>query len=282
MAGYEGLRYASLGEYIPIDSPLHRADPRTKLLGLGLLVIAAAVAKTYSANLLLFLTTLALVKAARLSARSLLASVRAAWPFIAILSLMQLLFYSGADATARLFWAWGPMRLSAASLRVVTVSLLRFVDLVFLTGLLLNTTSASALTYGLERLLAPLDALGLPGHELAMVGAIALRFIPILGEAMEGILQAQISRGAILTARSRWQFLRNARRVAALIVPLFVEAYRRAEETALAMQARCYHGGRGRTHLIRYHLRWGDYAALGASALLFVGIILCQAMALWP
>lgn len=282
MAGYEGLRYASLGQYLPIESPIHRADPRTKLLGLGVLVLAVSLAKTYSANLLLFLAILALVNVARLSARSLLASVRAAWPFILFLSAMQLAFYSGPGATTRVLIAWGPVHISTTSIRVVTISLLRFGDLIFLTGLLLNTTTVSALTYGLERLLSPLDALSLPGHELALVGAIALRFIPILGEEMETIIQAQASRGAPTTARSRWKFLQNTRRMAALTVPLFVEAYRRAEEMALAMQARCYHGGRGRTHLVRYRLRWGDYAALGASVLILVGVILGQAFALWP
>ncbi|MBC7255964.1 MAG: energy-coupling factor transporter transmembrane protein EcfT [Chloroflexi bacterium] len=282
MAGFEGLRYASLGQYIPLDSPVHRADPRTKLLGLGLLVIAVALARAYSVNLLLFVAIIALVKWAHLSLRALLESVRPAWPFILALSAMQLVFYSGPDAAAHVFWAWGPLRISAASLRVVVVSLLRFADLVFLTGLLLNTTTTSALTYGLERLLAPLDALGLPGHELSMVGAIALRFIPILGEAMETIIQAQASRGARVQARSRWQFLQNARRVASLIVPLFVEAYRRAEEMGLAMQARCYRGGRGRTHLVLYRLTKGDYAALGASLLLFGGILFSQYVAHWP
>ncbi len=282
MAGYEGLRYASLGQYIPLDSPIHRADPRVKLVGAALLTIAVAIATTYSANLLLFVAIFALLKWARLRARDALLSVRPALAFILLLAAMQLLFYNGPEAQTKVLVAWGPLRISVASLRVVAVSLVRFVDLVFLTSLLLNTTTASALTYGLERLLAPLDALGLPGHELSMVGAIALRFIPILGEALETIVQAQASRGASLGGRSRWQFLQNARRMAALIVPLFVEAYRRAEEMTLAMQARCYRGGRGRTHLIRYRLNRGDYAALGASVLLFGGILVGQYIAHWP
>ena len=100
------------------------------------------------------------------------------------------------------------------------------------------------LTYGVERLLAPLDAVRLPGHELALVMAIALRFLPILGEQMQSIAQAQALRG-VSERRTRWQVAENARRVAALIVPLFADAYRRSEEMTQAMLARCYQGGAG-------------------------------------
>jgi energy-coupling factor transport system permease protein len=287
MASYDALRHASIGRYLPADSPVHRADPRTKLIGLGLLVIAVVAVTSYSANLALLAVVVGLVRLARLPVRYLLAGVKPALPIILVLSVMQLFFYSGPDAETNVWLSWGVLRISAGGVRLVVVSLLRFVDLILLTSLLTNTTTTSALTYGLERLLSPLDAVGLPGHELSLVGSIALRFVPIMGEQIESILRAQASRGvslALLQRRghSRWQLVRNTRRMAALVVPLFVDAYRRADEIALAMQARCYHGGRARTHLIAYHLHRLDYMMIAASALLCACLMLMQYLARWP
>lgn len=282
MASYDALRHASIGRYVPIESPLHRADPRTKLIGLGLLVVAVAAVTGYSANLLLLAAVVGLVRLARLPLRYLLTGIKPALPIILVLSLMQLFFYSGPDARTQVLVSWGVLRISAGGVRLVVVALLRFVDLVLLTSLLTNTTTASALTYGLERLLSPLDKVGLPGHELSLVGSIALRFVPILGEQAESILRAQASRGVSPQPRSRWRLLHNARRLAALVVPLFVDAYRRADEIALAMQARCYHGGRGRSQLIAYRLHRSDYLFMAASALLCAGLLALQHLARWP
>lgn len=282
MASYDALRHASIGRYLPIESPLHRADPRTKLVGLGLLVVAVAAVTSYSANLLLLAAVVGLARLARLPLRYLLAGLKPALPIILALSVMQLFFYSGPDAQTHVLFSWGALRVSAGGVRLVVVALLRFVDLMLLTSLLTNTTTTSALTYGLERLLSPLDRLGLPGHELSLVGSIALRFVPILGEQAESILQAQASRGVSLQARSRWRLLQNTRRLAALVAPLFVDAYRRADEIALAMQARCYHGGRGRSQLIAYRLHRSDYALMAASALLCAGLLALQHWARWP
>lgn len=282
MASYDALRHASIGRYVPIESPVHRADPRAKLIALGLLVVTVAMVTSYSANLLLLAAVVGLVRLARLPLRYLLSGVKPALPIILVLSLMQLFFYSGPDARTHVLVSWGALRISAGGVRLVVVALLRFVDLVLLTSLLTNTTTTSALTYGLERLLSPLDRVGLPGHELSLVGSIALRFVRILGEQAESILRAQASRGVSIQAHSRWRLLHNTRRLAGLVVPLFVDAYRRADEIALAMQARCYHGGRGRSQLIAYRLHRADYLFMAASALLCAGLLALQYLALWP
>lgn len=277
MASYDALRHLAIGQYIPADSPLHRLDPRVKLLAFGLLTLAVVVITGYLTNLLLLALMLGLVLVARLSARYILAGIVPALPVIAVLALLQLFFYRNTPGSApRILAAWGPLQVSNVGVQLVLVSLMRFLDLMFLTSLLTNTTTTSALTHGMESLLRPFSAIGLPGHELALIGAIALRFLPILGEQLESIGQAQTSRGVSHEAQSRWRMVRNARQLAALIVPLFVDIYRRSEEMVMAMQARCYQGGKGRTHLSELHFVGADYLALGLAVGVAVGVILAQ------
>lgn len=279
MASLDSLRHVSIGQYIPTGSPIHRLDPRAKLLAVGLLIIATVIATRYVSNVLLLGSVLALVLIARLPLGYILSAVKPALPIIVILALLQLLFYRGPMEETHPLVDWHMVRITTAGLRMVIISLLRFLDLLFLTSLLTNTTTTGELTRGLERLLQPLESMHLPAHELALVGSIALRFVPILGEQMESILMAQEARG-VAEVRGRWQVLHNAKRVAALVVPLFVDAYRRAEEMALAMQARCYRGGRGRTHLIELVFGWRDYVALATVILLTAAIFGVQRLPL--
>ena len=281
MASLDALRHVTIGQYYPGDSAIHRLDPRAKLLAAGAAAAAAVLAAGYVANVALLAVLVAAVLAARLPLRTVLANVVPALPIIALFALMQLLFYGvgPAGAPSRVLVDWGIIVISSAGVRLVVVSLLRFLSLVLITALLTNTTTVGRLTYGVERLLAPLDAARLPGHELALVMAIALRFLPILGEQMQSIAQAQALRG-VSERRTRWQVAENARRVAALIVPLFADAYRRSEEMTQAMLARCYQGGRGRTHLIRLALRPSDYVAVSLSFGLVAAIVASNLLAL--
>lgn len=280
MASYDALRHVTVGQYIPTNSIIHRLDPRSKLLALAMLIAAVLVATSFLANIILLLCVLGAVGLARLSLRHMLASIRPALPVIFVLIVLQFLFYgyTTPGSTASVLVAWGPFRISTDGLRLAFVSLLRFLDLLVLTSLLTNTTTTGALTHGIESLLRPLSALGLPGHEIAFVGAIALRFVPILGEQLESIAKAQASRG-VGESEGRWHLVRNARRTASLIVPLFVDAYRRSEEMILAMQSRCYRGGRGRTRLRELKLARRDYITLGLATLVLVGVVLLQKVA---
>ena len=275
MASSGALRHVSIGQYLPLGSPVHRLDPRTKLLGMILLVAATIFATSYTSNVALAVLILGGVAMARLPIGYVFSNVRPALPMIAILAIFQLLFYPAAEG-AEMLLTFGSVRISAAALRIVVVSFLRFLDLLCLTSLLTNTTTTTALTRGMESLLGPLSAIGLPGHELAMVGAIALRFVPILGEQLESIMLAQASRGVSQKARGRWNLIANSRRAATLIIPLFVDAYRRGEEMALAMQARCYRGGRGRTHLVRLAFARRDLAALTIVTSAFALVLVLQ------
>ena len=282
MASYDALRHLTIGQYIPTASPIHRLDPRAKLVALGCFIVASVLAGKYANALLLLLLTVALVKLSRLHLRSMLATLTPVIPILLVMALLQLLFYGGASRSGglnRLLVDWGPLHIRAASVRVIVVTWARFATLFLLVTLLTSTTTASALTRGLEGVLRPLNIIRVPGHEIAMVGTIALRFLPILGEQLEAILQAQASRGVGETS-SRWRFLDNARRMARMVVPLFVDAYHRAEELILAMQARCYHGGKGRTYLVGFTPRFSDYlaVALGALLVILVGVLQYSAL----
>ncbi|MEA3406879.1 MAG: energy-coupling factor transporter transmembrane component T [Chloroflexota bacterium] len=279
MASYEALRHVTIGRYIPGDTPIHRLDPRAKLFAFATLIGLVLVATSYASSVLLLGLVLSCVLMAQLPIGYLLSNIRPALPAIAILSLLQLLFYR-AEPGAPLLLAWGKLHISFVAVRVVIVSLIRFLVLTFLISLLTNTTTTSSLTNGLESLLRPLSRLGLPGHEIALVGAVALRFVPILGEELESIAKAQDARSVDDRIGGRWQFVHNARRVAALIVPLFVDAYRRAEEMILAMRARCYHGGEGRTHLVTLTFSSRDYVALGLMGLSIILVLTVQQLSL--
>lgn len=281
MASLEGLRHVSIGQYLPTGSLIHRLDARLKLMGILLMIIAVVITSGYLVSIALVLLVLGLVALARLPLGYILASVRPALPFIIILALMQLLFYGrGPAGNSQVVLAWGPLVISWEGVRLVVVSLLRFVALLLLISLLTNTTTTSALTHGVEWWLRPMTALGLPGHELALVMAIALRFLPILGEELEAIGQAQAARTITSGSHSRWRIIANARRIANLVVPLFVSTLRRADEITLAMLARCYHGGKGRTQL--NPMRWcnADTLALIVVCIVLLAVIILQRLAL--
>ncbi|MEN6479351.1 MAG: energy-coupling factor transporter transmembrane component T [Anaerolineales bacterium] len=273
MASLEGLRNVSIGRYVPGTSALHLLDSRVKVGGFLLVVALAAIVNGLAGLAALVIWMLILVTLSGIGLRSTWNSIYAALPFIVVLLLLQLAF-TPIRPSDRILLAWGRLRLSWPAVRLVIVALLRFFVLMLAVSLLTGITSSGALIRGVEGLLRPFTHLGLPAHELALVGSVALRFLPLLGEQVESIAMAQASRG-LADTRSRWKLAATARRVAQLIVPLFVDVYRRSEELALAMQARCYNGGKGRTHLIQERLTPRDWLAL---AILLVSSALVAAL----
>jgi len=262
-------RYITIGQYVAGRSLIHRLDPRTKLSAFLFLTLAITFSRSYTANAILLLVTLGLVLAARVSIRYLLSGLRPALPFILLLAIMQLLFYGNAYVPYRMepvtLWRVGWIHVTNGSIQAVIVSTSRFVELLFLTSLLTNTTRLTDLTHGIEAMLRPYRRLGLPAHELSLVATIALRFLPLLAEQAENILKAQASRGAPIAQRGRLQFVATARQLAVLLVPLFVDAFRRAEDLILAMQARCYAGGRGRTCYVQLQFDRTDALVYGLT-----------------
>jgi energy-coupling factor transport system permease protein len=274
MARAEGLRYVSIGHYMPTGSPVHRLDPRTKLLAAGLLTVAMVLANATAIHLGLLATVLLVAALARIPWRALFAPLRALLPVFLVLALFQFLFARETGAAE----SEGAAGLSVMLLRALYVLtlFLRLVNVMFVITLLTSVATTGSLSTGIELILSPLNAVGLPGYELALVGGIALRFMPIFGETLESIMLAQRARGVSLEARSSWRIIENARTFGNLIVPLFVDLFRRVDDLTLAMQARCYQGGRKRTRLVQPTYRLLDYVVISLTALLLAGIILAQ------
>jgi energy-coupling factor transport system permease protein len=266
------LKYLTTGQVLPTGSPIHRLDPRTRLLGfLGLLVVFVASSRVGPAALALG-ATVGLLVLARIPLGYALQGLWLLLPWLLVIALIQVAFSVGDAAGCPLLLSWGPLRLTFCTLRFALLTLIRFVGLVLLVGLLIWTSPIPGLVRGLEALAGPLDRLGLPAHELAMVGVIAVRFVPTMALELERLRKAQAARGADL-GRGRAGFLQRVRRTLPLIVPLFVLALRRAERLAEAMEARAYSGGRGRGRYACLRLRPADWLALGLLAL-FVAIAL--------
>ncbi len=277
MEDFELLRYVTVGQYLPGESLVHRLDPRTKLSVFLFLVLAVTFSTSYTANIILVTATLLLVLLAGIPLGYILGGLKPALPLIVILAVLQLLFYGDAytpyGVQNETLFEWGWIHITTGSVQLVVVSLLRFVVLLFLTSLLTNTTPLTELTHGMEAMLRPFRRLGLPSHELSLVATIALRFVPLLAEQLEIILKAQASRGADIAYGGRLGFVRTARQVAVLIVPLFVDAFRRGEDLILAMQARCYVGGRGRSSYVRLKFARIDAVAYAVGGLFSLAIL---------
>jgi energy-coupling factor transport system permease protein len=278
MEDFEILRNVTVGQYLPGDSIIHHLDPRTKISVFLFMTIAVTFSISYTANIILVMATLGLVLISGISLKYIFSGLKPALPVIIVLAILQLLFYGEAytpyGMASRTYFAWGWIHITNGSVQLVLVSAMRFIELLFLTSLLTNTTTLTDITHGIDDMLHPFSRIGVPAHELALVATISLRFVPLLGEQLEIIMKAQASRGASVAHRGKLQFINRARQVAAFIVPLFVDAFRRAEDLILAMQARCYVGGQGRSRFVKLRFQRVDYVsyALGlAFSVLMLG-----------
>ncbi len=265
----ELIRYVTIGQYIPRDSPVHRLDPRTKIAAVTLVMVAIFVVRDFFGYALLTLFLLGVTLVSRIPLGYILRGLRPVF-FLLLLTVILNVFFSGIAGGTPLFRV-GPVTVTLeAVLRAAFIGY-RLIALVVVTSLLTFTTSPVELTDGMERLLRPFRRIGVPSHELAMMMTIALRFIPTLLLETEKIMKAQMARGAEF---DRGGILRRARAMVPILVPLFVSAFRRADELALAMEARCYRGGEGRTRLKELQFASRDAVAVlvtvAASALFIV------------
>jgi len=254
---FEFLRHVTIGQYLPLGSFIHRLDPRFKLLAFGLIVAAVTFSNTYLANAILLLVVLLLVVLSRVPIGYALQGIRPALSVLVFLGLAE-------DCTP--IWQWGFVELTDCTLRLIVVSTARLVELIALTSLLTLSTTTVELAHGTEELLAPLQRVGVPAHELALIVTIALRFVPTLALQMERIVKAQTARGADFGTAGRFRFIQTTRRLLPLLIPLFLVGLRRSEVLIVAMEARCYTGGKGRTRFTRLHARTADYLALAVAA----------------
>ena len=264
------LKDITLGQYFPGDTPAHRLDPRTKILLVLLYIIALFCAKGAAGYGVLALTLAVCVRISRVGIRALVRGLKPVLFIIVFTGLLNLFFTPG----DRNLVEWGPVRISDAGIHNAVFMVLRIMLLIMGTFLMTYTTSPISLTDGLERLLNGLKRLHVPVHELAMMMSIALRFIPTLIEETDKIMSAQRARGADFDSGN---LIQKAKALIPLLVPLFISAFRRADELATAMECRCYHGGEGRTRMKQLHYRPGDVVfMLGALALAAgIGVLGC-------
>ena len=259
------LKDITLGQYFPGDTLVHRLDPRTKLTVVVLYYVLIFTASS-PLTMLLAVGSLALsVYISRIPPRSLLKGLKPLM-FLVILTGLLNLFYTDGQVLVR-FWVF---RITREGIFRSIQMVMRITLLVCGTFLLTYTTSPLSITDGLERILGPFRKLGLPVHELSMMMSIALRFIPTLIEETDKIMSAQKARGADFDTGS---IFKRVKALLPVLVPLFVSAFRRADELATAMECRCYHGGEGRTALHVLHYKTADWLTLAGFVALAAGVI---------
>ena len=260
------LKDITLGQYFPGDTVAHRLDARTKILLVTLYIIALFCAKNLLSYALLAAVLAACVRVSRVGLRALVRGLKPVLFIIVFTGILNLFFTPG----NRYVLEWGFLRVSDTGLRNAVFMVLRIMLLIMGTFLMTYTTSPISLTDGLERLLNWMKKLRVPVHELAMMMSIALRFIPTLIEETDKIMSAQKARGADFESGG---LIQKAKAMIPILVPLFISAFRRADELATAMECRCYHGGEGRTALHVLRFRPADLWVLTGFAALTAGVI---------
>ena len=259
------LKDITLGQYFPGSTVVHRLDPRTKLLMVVIYIVALFLAKWWVSYGLMLAFLVTAVVLSRIRPKALFRGLKPLLIIIIFTALINL-FYSDGQVLVQ-FWIF---RITREGILQAVFLVLRIMMLVMGTFLLTYTTSPIALTDGLESLLGPLKKIHFPVHELAMMMSIALRFIPTLIEETDKIISAQKARGADFETGN---LIRRAKALVPILVPLFVSAFRRADELATAMECRCYHGGEGRTKMKQLHYRLRDVVTLLLGAVLLGGVI---------
>ena len=258
------LKDITLGQYFPGNTVIHRMDPRTKLLFTILYIVALFLAKRLPEYLVLIAILVICVAVSKIKPSALFRGMKPVLFLIIITGLLNL-FYTSGDP----IWQWWIFKITVEGIWAAIYMILRITMLIMCTFLLTYTTSPIMLTDGLESLLSPLKKIKVPVHELSMMMSIALRFIPTLIEETDKIMSAQRARGANFDTGNIFQ---KAKSLVPLLVPLFVSSFRRADELAIAMECRCYHGGQGRTRLKQLHFSGVDIAALIFGVVMCVGI----------
>lgn len=256
---FELSRNVILGQYIPGNTFVHRLDPRTKLLCTLFLLVAISFTRSIPAAAIYLALLLVIVLVARIPLGFVLRPFLRGLPFILFFLGFTMLWLGWQEPVGTVYWEWGWVRITSSGVNLAVLSLIRLVSLLLLLSLPTLTTKITQLTYGVESLLKPWSRVGLPAQEIALVSTIALRFVPILTEELERVMKAQASRGGEIGSLNWRQPAQIGQALLPLVVPLFVNAFRRAEEMAVAMEARGYVGGVERTRFIQLHARPVDF-----------------------
>lgn len=258
----------TIGQFFPGDSVVHRIDPRAKIVFLIIFITMLFMASSVASYLLVALLLAYVVLCSKIQLRLILKSLKPLVFIIAFTSILNVFYTTGTPIVE-----WGFFRPTYEGLLNAATLIVRITMLITITSMLTFTTSPIMLTGGLESIMSPLKKIKFPVHELSMMMTIALRFIPTLIEETEKIMNAQKARGADFESGG---LIKRAKALMPILIPLFISSFRRAEELAVAMEARCYTGGEGRTRMRQYKLSSVDYIAFFVLVLFLAAVIICN------
>ena len=259
------LRDITLGQYYPADSVLHRLDPRTKLVGTVTFIISIFLFNTVPGYALATVFLGSMIAISKVPVKFMFRGLKAIFIILIFTAVFNILLTPG-----EILWKFGILRVTKEGLILAGKMALRLTYLVIGSSIMTLTTTPNQLTDGLEKLLRPLNKIRVPVHEIAMMMSIALRFIPILLEETDKIMKAQMARGADFESGN---LIQKAKNMIPLLVPLFISAFRRANDLAMAMESRCYHGGDDRTQMKPLKYTGKDRVAYLILAIFFAAAI---------
>ena len=262
------LKDITLGQYFPGNSLLHRFDPRSKIIFTVLFIAAIFLCKGLVSYGITLLILLMMIGISKVQPRVFLKGMKPVVFIVVCTAILNLFYTSGT-----VLWSWGILKITEEGIWKAGFMVLRILMLIACTLLLTYTTSPILLTDGLEKLLRPLKKLHFPVHELSMMMSIALRFIPTLIQETDKIISAQKARGADFDSGN---LIQKAKALIPILTPLFISSFRRAEELAIAMECRCYHGDEGRTSLRQLRYAGRDYGLIVFSIALCAGIVVLR------
>ncbi len=257
------LKDITLGQYFPVDSIIHRLDPRYKIVMIMIYMIMIFSGDSVICLAIGFVYTALAVALTKISLKVYFKSIKPVFPFLLFTALLNILFIRDGD----IYFQWQFIKITSEGINTSIFMIVRIILLLAGTSVLTYSTSPIVLTDAIERLLSPLKKIKFPVHELAMMMSIALRFIPVLIEETNKIISAQKARGAELDSGN---IIAKAKSLIPILVPLLISSFRRAEELATAMECRCYNGGEGRTRLRQMKSGKADYIALSVTVFFLV------------
>lgn len=260
------IRDITIGQYYPAESIIHRLDARLKLVATFVFIVTLFMVNTFVGYVFVILAMVAVIHASKVPVKFMLRGLKSILIIILFTAFINLFMTNG----EHILWSMGFLTLTQEGLIMAIKMCVRLVLLIMGSSLLTLTTTPIQLTDAIEYILRPLKKIGVPAHEIAMMMTIALRFIPTLLDETDKIMKAQQARGADFDTGNLFQ---KAKSLIPILVPLFISAFRRAEELAMAMEARCYHGDENRTRMNTMKMAKRDSVA-GVVLLLYIGVII--------
>jgi energy-coupling factor transport system permease protein len=254
------IKDITIGQYLPGESVVHKLDPRVKIMASFIFIIDLFIINNFLGYIPVFLFIASAVIISKIPFKYIFKGLKPILAIIIITALINVFMTSGT-----VIYSIGPLNITREGVKLAGFMVIRLILLIVGTSLLTLTTSPISLTDGIESLLNPFKRIGVPAHELAMMMTIALRFIPTLIDETDKIMKAQMARGADFESGN---IIKRAKNLIPLLVPLFISSFRRADELALAMEARCYRGGVNRTRMKQLKVERRDFAAIAVMVLL--------------